>query len=376
MDRFFDTLRRAITLSAPLFFATFLVANELAASDLPRYDDGARWAFVYGENTQEVAVIDTFEYELAGKIQLQAQPVEMAVSDVQNLLVYIDGKTPKVYSFDLINHTHSQMSLPAIPSQISFHANGAELAVALNDQIALIKPLKQEYTGSIDELVSPFSMNYDNGGYNLYITEKKSGKTLIYRNHDGKKSFLQLGEGPVSDISLSPDARLAMVSDYKTNSVFVWDLLMDKHYHSYPMDSAPWRPYVSADSEHMVFVSQNGQVQIFNTWSGVLVKQFKIEKSPKSIRTGWLESIGIIESEHHLTVFSLAENTPVTQVALTNPLNEVVVVSDSKTLFATQKNSSELFVYDIRFNKRLANIDTQLKAPQQLVMGITNTICH
>ncbi len=371
MNRFFVLVSRAITYGASLFFTTVLFANEL-----PRYDDGARWAFVYGKNTKEVAVIDTFEYRLAGKIALKVQPVEMAVSDVQNLLVYIDGKTPKVYSFDLVNHTHSEMALSAIPTHLSFHANGAELAVALNNQIALIKPLKQEYIGSIDGVVSPFSLNYDNGGYNLYITEKKSGKTLIYRNHDGNKSLLQLGEGPVSDISLSPDARLAMVSDYKTNSVFVWDLLMEKPYNSYPMDSAPWRPYVSADSEHMIFVSQNGQVQVFNTWSGMLVKQFKIEKSPKSIRTGWLETIGIIESEAHLSIFSLADNTPVTHLALENPLNEVVVVSDSKTLFATQENSSELFIYDIRFNKRLANIDTQLKAPQQLVMGITNTICH
>lgn len=379
MNRFFKSSRLLIVVALfcmPLLFVAELVANELTATDLPRYDDGARWAFVYGKNTQEVAVIDTFEYRLAGKIKLKAQPIAMAVSDVQDLLVYIDGKTPKVYSYDLINHTHSEMTLSAIPNQMSFHADGAELAVALNNQIALIKPLKQEHVSVIDGLVSPFSMNYDNGGYNLYVTENKSGKTLIYRNHDGKKSILQLGEGPVSDISLSPDARLAMVSDYKTNSVFVWDLLMDQHYKSYPMDSAPWRPYVSADAEHMVFVSKKGQVQIFNTWSGALVNQFKIEKGPKAVRTGWLETIGIIESERYLNIFSLAKNAPVTHLALENPLNEVVVVSDSKTLFATQENSSELFIYDIRFNKRLANIDTGLKAPQQLVMGITNTICH
>lgn len=357
-------------------FVNLVISTSLLASELPRYDDGARWAFVSGKNTHQVAVVDTFKYQLAGYIELKAEPTEMAVSDVQDLLVYIDGKTAKVYSYDLIKHTHSEMTVAGVPSQITFHADGAELAVALHNQIALIKPLQKEYVTSIDRLTSPFSMNYDNGGYNLYITEANSGKTTIYRTHDGKRASLQLGSGHVSDITLSPDARLAMVSDHLSRSVYVWDLFSGDHYHSYPMDSEPWRPYVSSDAEHMVFVSEAGQVQVFNTWSGALVNQFTIEGGPKSIRTGWLETIGIVESAHSLNIFTLAENTPITQLPLTAPLNEVVVVSDSKTLFATQKDRSELLIYDIRFNQRRADIDTGLKNPQHLVMGITNTVCH
>lgn len=359
-----------------LVISVALLCSNISATELPRYDDGARWAFVSGERTANVAVIDTFDYVLAGELTLKAEPVEMVVSDVQDLLVYIDGKTNKVYSYDLIHHTHSEMSVSGVPENIIFHSDGAQLAVATNNKIEIIKPLKQERVASITQVNSPFSMNFDNGGYNLYVTEANSGKTVIYRTHDGKRTDLQLGSGLVSDITLSPDARLALVSEYTTNSVYVWDLFSSTHYKTYPMEAKPWRPYVSSDSEHMVFVADNGQAKVFNTWSGEAVNSFKFEHAPKSIRTGWLETIGIVESANSLNIFELTENKPATQLPLENPLNEVVVVSDSKTLFATQQDNSELFIYDIRKNKRLAPIDTGIKHPQHLVMGITNTVCH
>jgi DNA-binding beta-propeller fold protein YncE len=359
-----------LTLTSALF------SVHTYASEPPRYDDGARWAFISGQNTTQVAVIDTFDYKLAGDINLKAIPIEMVVSDVQDILVYIDGKTSKVYSYDLIKHTHHEMTVSGIPTDIVFHSDDAQLAVALKDKIEIIKPLKQEYVVTIEGLSSPFSMNFDNGGYNLYITENTSGNTTVYRAHDGKRTTIQLGDGQVSDITLSPDARLALVSDYKTHSVYVWDLFSDMLYNSYPMEAQPWRPYVSSDSEHMVFVAQNGQAQVFNTWSGEIVNSFKFEHAPKSIRTGWLETIGIVESADSLNIFELTESKPATQLPLDNPLNEVVVVSDSKTLFATQQNSSDLFIYDIRKKQQRSAINTGIRSPQHIVMGITNTVCH
>lgn len=355
------------------FLAVFAVCSN---AELPRYDDGARWAFISEADSKHIAVVDTFKYQLADRLELKAVPTELVVSDVQDVLVYIDGVSNKVFSYDLITHTHSEMALERVPHSIVFHSDGAQLAVASQDRIDIIKPLKQEYVASIEGIKSPFSMNFDNGGYNLYITEAKTGNTLIYRNHDGQQTHIQLGEGNVSALTLSPDARLALVSDHSTNSVFVWDLFNEAPYKSYPMTAKPWRPYVSSDSEHMIFVDDNGLAQIVNTWSGETVNNFQFKQAPKSIRTGWLETIGIVESEKSLNIFELTKANKATSLALKHPLNEVVVVSDSKTLFATQQNSSDLFIYDIRQNKLLPAINTGLKQPQHIVMGITNTICH
>lgn len=361
-----------------LFVTLALLAcsNLSAEETTSRYDDGARWAFISDQTSSKVAVVDTFNFAYAGEIKLKAIPTHLEVSDVQDVLVYIDGKTPQVYVYDLIKKSHWTMPVKDVPNEISFHSDEAQLAVAMKDRIEIIKPLKREHVTSIDGIQSPFSMNFDNGGYNLYVSENKTGNTLIYRNHDGQKSYISVGEGKVSELTLSPDARLALTSQYQDNSVVVWDLMIGAEMASYSFDSAPWRPYVSSDSEHIVLASENGSAKVIESWGGEVVKEFKLSGAPQSIRTGWIEQMGIIESPKALDIFELASDEPITSVPLDYELGEVVVVSDSKTLFATQKGSSKLFVYDIRSKKLLNEIDTKLAAPKLLSMGITNTVCH
>ncbi|EGR0753418.1 WD40 repeat domain-containing protein [Vibrio vulnificus] len=359
-----------------LVASTLLACTSLSAKEQGRYDDGARWAFVTDQKTTNVAVIDTFNFNYVDEVALKTTPIRLEVSDVQDLLVYVDGKTPQIYVYDLVKKTHWVTKVKSVPNEISFHPDGAQLAVAMKDRIEIIKPLKRELVTAIDGIKSPFSMNFDNGGYNLYVSESDSGKTLIYRNHDGKKSHIAIGKGAVSELTLSPDARLALVSQYKDNSVIVWDLMMNMRMSSYQFESAPWRPYVSSDSEYIVLASEDGSAQVIESWGGKVVKEFKLSGTPQSIRTGWIEQMGIIESPKALDIFELTSDKPATSVPLKSELGEVVIVSDSKTLFATQKDSSKLFVYDIRSKKILNEIDTKLAAPNLLSMGITNTICH
>ncbi len=361
-----------ILFSLLLSFLTFSSYADIAG----RYDDGARWAFISDDDSNNVAVIDTFTFSYTDQIELKAKPTHLEVSDVQDILVYIDGKAPTVYVYDLVQKTHWQMKMDDIPTEITFHSDEAQLAVAMPDRVDIIKPLKREYVATITGIKSPFSMNFDNGGYNLYVSESQSGKTLIYRNHDGQRSYINVGDGNVSELTLSPDARLALASQYSDNSVVVWDLSMEMTFNTFHFNSQPWRPYVSSDSEYIVLASKNGQAQVVESWGGEVVKELKLTGAPKSIRTGWIETIGIIESKGALDIFELATDKPVQSVSLTNDLREVVVVSDSKTLFATQEGSSKLFVYNIRTNEVLKEIDTKLSKPHLLAMGITNTVCH
>ncbi|MGR5194031.1 YncE family protein [Vibrio rotiferianus] len=355
---------------------TSLLAFSVHADIPGRYDDGARWAFISDDASNNVAVIDTFNFSYTDQIGLKTKPTQIEVSDVQDVLVYIDGKTPVVYVYDLVKKKHWSIEMEAIPTEIAFHADEAQLAVAMKDRIDIIKPLKREYVATITGVSSPFSMNFDNGGYNLYVSESNTGKTLVYRNHDGQRRYINVGEGNVSELTLSPDARLALTSQYKDNAVVVWDLSMEMEFNTFQFDSQPWRPYVSSDSEYIVLASENGQARVVESWGGAVVKEFKLTGAPKSIRTGWIETMGIIESKDALDIFELGSDAPVQSVSLKNHLREVVVVSDSKTLFATQEGSSKLFVYDIRTNKVLKEIDTKLSKPHLLAMGITNTVCH
>ncbi|EEZ00461.1 hypothetical protein VOA_000519 [Vibrio sp. RC586] len=342
-----------------------------------RYVDGARWAFVSDAQSHQLAVIDTFTKKHIDTLTLGAVPSSLVVSDIQDLLVYIDGKTPSLFLYDLSEKQHSQMALSFVPDQLAFHPDGAQLAVGGRDKLIFVMPLTKKMVGSFAKISSPFSLNFDSGGYNLYITEQNTGNTFIYRFHDGQQTQLQFAKGTaVSEITLSPDSRLGMVAQYEDNTVYIQDLFMGEPFSAITLSAKPQRPYVSSDSEHIILAADNGEGVVVNAWSGEKVRDIHFGQNPSALRSGWLESIGIVAAQDRLTLFDIQSQKSEQQVALKAPLLEVVVVSDSKTLFATQQNTPTLFVYDIRTAQALAPIETGLKQPLYMVMGITNTICH
>ncbi|WP_322804212.1 WD40 repeat domain-containing protein [Vibrio alfacsensis] len=360
-----------------LLSALLLVSSFSFADEPGRYDDGARWAFITDQTSNQVAVVDTFEHAHVDTLSMQVIPTMMEVSDVQDMLLYIDGKTTKVYVYDLVEKKHWSMDVESVPEAIIVAPDGARLAVALKDKIVMIEPLTGRYLETIPNLAQPYSVNFDTGGYNLYITEQNSGRTLIWRVHDAATREIQLGSGgKVSEVTLSPDARLVMVGDLNKNTVTVWDLFMEQEFAKITLEDTPWRPYVSSDSEHMILAAQNGQGLVVNSWSGQTVKKIDFKDQTTEIRTGWLESIGVVATKSGVNVFNLTNDKPTKHFVLDAPLGDVVVVADSKTLFATQGNSSALLVLDLRKETLLAPLETGLKKPHLIAMGLTNTICH
>ncbi|OLQ89075.1 methylamine dehydrogenase [Vibrio ponticus] len=365
-------LLKKITLASLLLVSCWSHAYEPG-----RYDDGARWAFITDEVSKNIAVIDTFKHSHVDTLQMQAIPTAMEVSDVQDMLLYIDGKNPVVYVYDLVEKKHWQMAVESVPISLTVAPDGARLAVGLANKLVMLEPLTGRYLETINQLAQPYSVNFDTGGYNLYITEQNSGRTLVWRVHDEATREIQLGSGgKVSEVTLSPDARLVMVGDLEKNRVTVWDLFMNQEFAQIPLQSKPWRPYVSSDSEHMILAAENGQGLVVNSWSGQTVKSVDFKDQTTEIRTGWLESIGVVATQTGLNVFNLTNSEPTKHFPLKSPLGDVVVVSDSKTLFATQANDSQLLVVDLRKETLLPQVNTGLQQPNLIAMGLTNTICH
>lgn len=360
-----------------MVLSLLLLSSSGNTYELGRYDDGARWAFVTDETTENVAVIDTFKHAYVDTLKMQVIPSAMEVSDVQDMLLYIDGKTPQVYVYDLVERKHWKMPVESIPQAIIIAPDGARLAVALKDKLVMLEPLTGRYLEQILNLEQPYSVNFDAGGYNLYITEKNSGRTLVWRVHDEATREIKLGSGgQVSEVTLSPDARLVMVGDLDKNSVTIWDLFMEQEFVKIALESKPWRPYVSSDSEHIILAGENGHGLVVNSWSGEVVKRIDFKDKTTEIRTGWLESIGVVATQSGLNIFNLTDKQPPKHFSMDAPLGDVVVVADSKTLFATQRNSDQLVVLDLRKEVLLPTVKTGLKNPHLIAMGLTNTICH
>ncbi len=360
-------------LSSCLPFFTYAVT----ASSQPFYTDGARWAFITDAATTNVAVLDTFEDEIVDYRQFQTIATDIAVSDVQSILVYIGANDLNLYVWDLSNDEQWQIPLPMQPHAIKFHGDGALLAIAGDEQVVLLEPLTQKMVHQIPDLQGPLSLNFTADGYRLMITSLVDGKTTIWLVHHNRLETLQMGKGTaVTDITLSPDTRLGMVSEIGTKQVHIWDFSSRKDWRWLTFDAPIARPYVTSDSNHLVFTSSNGEISIMHGYSGEWISRFQTEPGVAQIRTGWLERIGVVEGPSGYFVFNLsAEPAPVHFPTQGSAL-DLVVISDSKSLFATNQGSKAISVLDLRSVSARAPIMTALEQPNRIAMGLTNTVCH
>ncbi|USD39364.1 MULTISPECIES: WD40 repeat domain-containing protein [Ferrimonas] len=364
-------------MNARFIFAVLALLSPLTLAQPQTYDDAARWAFVSDRDSPTVAIVDTFNDTLVEHRQLKAIPIDMAVSDVQSLLVYIAKDDPKLYVWDLSDNRTWTLPLSFSPQSLKFHGDGAMLAVAGQSQVEIMEPLTRKVIKQIDQLSGPLSLNFSSDGYRLLITSEPNGHTTVWRVHRDTLSTLQMGSGSaVSEITLSPDSRLGLVSEPAHNRVHIWDFTQNKDWRWLTFNSPVQRPYVTSNSEHLLFVSDRGEIAILNAYSGQWVNRFQTEAGIRQIRTGWLERIGVVDAPSGFYVFNLTGDPNPRHFDAKGAAIDLVVVSDSKSMFSTTEGSQAISVLDLRKVKARSPIVTQLKQPNHIAMGLTNTICH
>ncbi|MFI3247462.1 MAG: WD40 repeat domain-containing protein [Ferrimonas sp.] len=341
------------------------------------YSSGNRWAFITDAAQPQLAVLDTFQEVIAEYRPLAVIATDIAVSDADNLLVYIGADDRRLHLWDLHNDSQWSVMLDFQPRSIKFHRLGQLLAVAGDQQVVLIEPRSQKIVHTIADLMRPLSLNFSADGYQLLISSQRTGQTHAWRLHDAQLTTWQLGHGgPVSDIILSPDARLAMVSDLSHNQVHIWDMQAGQDWRWLPFSAPVQQAYVTSDSQHLLFSSQAGEIGIVHGQTGEWISRFQTDVGSNQLRTGWLERVGVVATPSALVVFKLAPEPEPSRFATAGPVHDLVVVSDSKLLFASTANSTNITVLDLRLVSSRPEISTRLTQPNRIAMGRTNAICH
>ena len=175
---------------------------------------------------------------------------------------------------------------------------------------------------------------------------------------------------------MTPDLRYALVSRFDSESLVVWNLMSHQIEKVMDIPGLDWRPYVSSDSNSIIVSSNQGETTVIDSWTLALSKKIKTNKKPEKIRTGWLESVGITETESAIYTYDLVGSEPTKSLTTSGRTLAMTVVSDSKTLFTTTANSQDISAINIRTGKEVETIQTKLKQPYLLEMGLTNTACH
>ncbi len=360
-------------------FAHFcMLATALEGADpAVRYDDGARYAFIADLHSSNIAVIDTFDRRLLENIALEQTPADMVVNDVVDLLVYIDGKHPRLYTYDLIDRSRNSVALSFTPSALVFHPDGSEIAIAGDGVLSVINPMTGKILFLKDGLTGPVSINYTSDGYSMFITENETGQVFQRKSFSSALTPFATGDAQTtSDLTLSPDSRIALVSTKSSKRMWVRDIYTKRIVAEVLLEGAPLRPYVSSSSKHIVVATAGRQTLVVDAWTNHILNTIEVGDETSMVRTGWLETKGIVSSQGKLHLFDLVGDKKERSFPVEGQVGGMIVVSDSKTLFATQSDSDELLVLDIRREEVLASVPTGLISPSQIAMGITNTLCH
>ncbi|MFV0431296.1 MAG: hypothetical protein ACK5MJ_03860 [Alphaproteobacteria bacterium] len=340
------------------------------------YDDGSRWAFVSDSSSNKVAIIDTLKQSFMENKELKTIPTQIIISDLKDLLLYHNKVDKVIYAIDLKEGKEWEIPLDFTPLDIVFYPDGSKFAVVGEGHISIIDPITKEISGIIKDINNPVSINFSSDGYKLFITERNNGKTQIWSVYHQFSRKLQMGDGhAVSNTSLSANSLFAMVTSQ--NNLLIYNRVENKKLAPVRLsqDGLLGRPYFSSDSKNIVVASNDGQAFILKPWLLHSPRIISIAYPPNIIRTGWLESLGIISGQSKITIFPLDKEDKSKDIPTQGYVNDMVVTSDSKRLFATQSESTKVKVINLR-SQEVKDIETNLKQPHLIVMGRTNTVCN
>lgn len=358
-----------------LFILFAWICLHFNAIALEGYEDGSRWAFVSDETSNKIAIIDTVEKTFVEHYDLKNIPQQVIVSDIKDILLYHDGATPTIFAIDLKNGNEWEIKLTNLPKEIIFYPDGSKIAVLSQNKITIIDPMTQEINEELENIANDVSINFSSDGYKLFITDKNTGETLIWSVYHKFSRNIALGNHqPVSDISLSANSLLALVSS--DNQLIMYNRVEKQQYSPIILDGQLNRPYMSADSKNILVASDNGKAYVIKPWQPFAKYSVNIGAAPNIIRTGWLEKVGVISGYNQIDIFPIDDKGKNTTIKAEGYIKDMVVTTDSKSLFAVQSQSTKIKSINLRNHEVLDDIETHLTKPKQIIMGRTNTVCN
>ncbi len=359
------------------FSGLFYYQKQIAPKQITKLkialDIPTQYAFVSDKNSKKLAVIDTFTNQVINYIELKEIPTLMKVSKDKGVLAYI-GKSNILYILDLVEYsTKSKQFLENI-SEITFDTSGGILAAAGEKNVFLtdIRDLK---TNIISDFSAPISLNYSSEGRFLFITEMQNSKVSKFDILENKKSLFFKGEKTLAETSIMPDSSFGLIAE--ANNLIIKNIFEDKQI-KLDFKATLNRAFVSINNQTVIISDKSNNIYLINPNNKQISTQFHLDNNIQTIKTGWLETIGIAITTDSINAFELKGNNSknITKTKLTGIVNDDLVMSDSKIMIFTQQNSKNLHIYNIRNKSLDGEISLELTQPNLVSMGLTNTACH
>ncbi len=376
--------------------------NTFASEATPSLHAPTRYIFITDNSTYYIAVFDTVTGKRVGHLNFNFRPkvIEMARDD--SMLALGNPELSALYLFDLKTQETKIVKTPSPVYQIFFIPQSKLLAVALRDQVGIInyvsgemKIFPQKFDSDKRETVlyQYYTLLFSSFSQSFWVLDKT--KPVMYHNY-GEASMdtpwrtidfskrLNTSSGLDKGVA-SPEDYMIAFNTLDGSEGLIYFPEKDKLLHTGDMYTvgSTYRPmvspYIDAYSKRVLFADVSGNMAYFNLERGdEKPTRYKVDFSPRLIRSGWLESTWIIGGDKGLRFHDFDNPDNHKTYRFPYEVVDMWVTGDSKTLYVTvDEGPPQVLRFDIRTREMLEPMPVRgVVMGGTLRMGSNNSICY
>lgn len=335
----------------------------------------SRYAFITDQKSPQLAILDLYDKQIVKTIELKTTPQLTAISREADYIWYAQRNSKQLYRLDLSTLEQTAFQLSQNLQQLIVSANGQWIAYQAEQNVIALNT--EQSAETILPTTGESTLIFIPNKETLLIGERQTGRVAMFEltNQTTKELFTR--QQPISEISIMPNLMAFFFTS--ENRLFHYSLL-NEQLTEHDFTVANKRPYITSESRKLLLFGKNeNSLQVINAYTLKLIHSFPLNpvaSIENQILTGWLEQVVTIAGQNTLQSIDLnAEQSP-KNTALNAPIVDMAVQADSKKLLITTQNSNAIIGFDMRQQKITNQIPTELKQPNQIIMGQTNRLCH
>lgn len=361
-----------------------------------------RYVFLANKSSYLINIIDIETGEYVETLNLGVQPDVIEMARDEAMLAIATHVNAVIYFHHLQNRTTHRMDLPSPVYQIFFIPQSKTALLALRNQVGIVnyenfslKVFDQlfDWEAQAQPSFPHYVLAFSSINQSIWALSKKSPQIFhskidaaIHKPWEVLNISKRAPQISGFDIAMvTPDDEILAMTSSDGRQGMLYYPEKDRLFSTGIMSASEnnqkitCTPYIDAYAHHVIFANTLGEVALFDVKPPEpILHRFKVDFSPRVIRSGWLESTWILGGEKTLMLQLFDEPENRTIFRFPSNVVDMWVTSDGKTLlFTLDKDKTHIHRCDIRSREMLPPLGVQgFEIGAIIRMGSSNSICY
>ncbi len=375
---------------APILLAlalAVLAAGPVRATfDVKELD---RYIFVAGEESPEIAVVDSQRDAVVDRLTLPQVPDQFLVSDIMDLLVASHRDDNSLSLIDLSGEKDPRrIELPLRPEQIQLAPLGERLAVisTSENRIALVSLTDGQVLWLNDQVAAPNHGIFDRGGGRLYVSSESDGRIAVLSFRDG--SMIRLielapedGALPrgISYLTQTPGKLYGFALHKGEGRLSVIDLREESFIQHVALPGPAQRAYPTANGQYILVTSPDSEsLSMISTWTYDESLRFDGGEDLSGVNTGLFDAVGVAfrRDDNKAVFLDLIDGGSHGEIPLPGRPETAITADVGRKVYLALKDRDSLAVIDLAEGRITKIIEGMPAAPWAVLSTGGLSYCH